>query len=118
MRMFRRFRKAKHRCKANVRTFHLVTPFSPGLGLEDGGDTFLHLRPMGAVRLRRQICHVEAKRVDQHTVKLGLIRADADMFAVLGLVDIIVMAATIKPVHSALIQMVARRISAITGGHQ
>src|SRR5438046_2198112 len=85
------FRHAQDRREADVGLLHDLGPFGAGLALEDALEALLHLRPMRAVGLRRQVFAFEAGVLQQERIELRLDRADRDIFAVLCLVHLVVM---------------------------
>ncbi len=95
----------EHRGEAHVGVLHELAPLVAGLGLEDLGQPLLHRRPLrrgragGAARPRSP----RPGQAQQLGVELRLDRADRDVLAVGGLVDVVEVGAGVEQVGAPLV---------------
>ena len=109
MRMLKRFRKIKYRCKTDIGAFKLLAPLSTGFCGKNLHHGRLTRRPLGLVPLVGKYRILgELEPLQEQAVELGLERTNCDVLTISAEVGIVPGRSKISPTRTRLIAELTR----------
>ena len=108
----------QYRSVADVDALEYSVPLIAGFGAEDGAHPVLHRRPVFHIPLVAEVLRVLSQDFQQCCIELWFDRAQGNIFAIGGFVDLIKMCAAIEKVGAALLAPEARLAGGESAGHQ